>query len=548
MPETQHDRGEHPYELDGADLYPHLKITDEEFPRILATRKIYADGAEYFGAYLPRTAVRILIDFLNRTFRLRSCDIQIDGSFNVPCTQYYRKRCVAPCVSDLCSGESYRELTEPVRRFLKNDRAGFLEIVKEQIDKAAVELDFERAGRWRDVLNNAEFYWKQPRWQVWLDDAVDTFEVDRTAGRLMVFLITQRGRHVLGRKAFAFDSAGEGTANVLQDLISQFYKFHLPREIRVTEEFPGRRLLAAELAERFRRPLKILVLKDARRRVTTERALKAERSAVSLREAASVTTPAQIGDDLKAVFGLARRPRRIEAYDVAHISGTRQTVAMSVWRDGRFLSQEYQVALSTLDSELSALAAFMESRFRRSNIELPDLILIDGGRAHVNAAAGVFGGTNHPSIIGAVKPPRKHSQISHFITTDGATVKFSPSSPAMSVLQVLRDEAHDLANHVHRESRDMAHFYSAAAMLPSLTETERQDLLKITGSLRALVEIDEDDLRERFGEARIAVILQDIENYESAGRPAGRPLIVPIRFDDPNGDASDLRPIEAFKP
>jgi excinuclease ABC subunit C len=267
-----------------------------------------------------------------------------------------------------------------------------------------------------------------------------------------------------------------------------------------------------------------------------------------LRETAFVATSEQIGNELKAIFSLRKRPRRIEAYDVAHISGTRQTAAMSVWQDGRFLSQEYAFSLSTQDSELSALAAFIESRFEGNNSKLPDLILVDGGRSHVKAAAGAFHGAQHPPIIGAVKPLRKHSQISHFIAPDGTSVNFLPESPAMTVLLVLRDEAHELANYVHRESRDMAHFYTAAAILPSLTESERRIVRKIAGNARNLIDLTEDDLKGAFDEERIAVILNEIRNYGEADRPRAEPLIVPLRFDDPNGDASDLRPIEAFKP
>ena len=110
----------------GANRYPHIKITNEEFHRALATRRIETDGDEYFGAFLPKTAVRILIDFLNRTFRLRSCDIRIDGTFPVPCTQYFRRRCVAPCVADICPREKYLQIVELARSFLANDREEFV--------------------------------------------------------------------------------------------------------------------------------------------------------------------------------------------------------------------------------------------------------------------------------------------------------------------------------------------------------------------------------------------------------------------------------------
>jgi excinuclease ABC subunit C len=111
------------FDLEGR-RYPHMKLTSERFPRVLATRAIEDDDAEYFGAFLPKTAVRIMIDYLNRRFRLRSCDIDIDGTFTMPCTQYYRRRCVAPCVAKLCSPQRYAERVELVRFFLANDRAG----------------------------------------------------------------------------------------------------------------------------------------------------------------------------------------------------------------------------------------------------------------------------------------------------------------------------------------------------------------------------------------------------------------------------------------
>src|SRR4051794_11325569 len=97
------------------NLYPHFKITAEAFPRVLATRVVENDGAEYFGPFLPKTSVRILMDFINRKFRLRTCDLDIDGSFPVPCTMYYRKRCMAPCSASICDASTYAERVELVR-------------------------------------------------------------------------------------------------------------------------------------------------------------------------------------------------------------------------------------------------------------------------------------------------------------------------------------------------------------------------------------------------------------------------------------------------
>lgn len=132
-------------------LYPHLKITDEKFPRLLVTRKIENDSAEYFGAFLPETGVRFFLDFLNKIFRLRTCTLDIDGEFSVPCPQFYAKRCVAPCVESLCDEKEYAETVELLRLFLQNRRKDFEKLLLEKIETLAEVLDFETASEWRDT-------------------------------------------------------------------------------------------------------------------------------------------------------------------------------------------------------------------------------------------------------------------------------------------------------------------------------------------------------------------------------------------------------------
>ena len=157
------DRSVIDFSESGANLYPHLKVTAEEFPRILATRRFEDDDAEYFGAFLPKTGVRIMMDFVNRVFRLRSCDIEIDGNFPVPCTQFYRKRCLAPCVENLCSREIYMEMAGLAKLFLSNQRGLLVRELQSRITIQAEALEFETAAEWRDILVKIENYWKIAR-------------------------------------------------------------------------------------------------------------------------------------------------------------------------------------------------------------------------------------------------------------------------------------------------------------------------------------------------------------------------------------------------
>src|SRR5215217_7192594 len=127
--------------LEDRSPYPYIVVTRETYPRFLATRDPASEGVDYFGAFLTKTAVRILIDFLNRTFRLRSCDIELDGNLPVPCTQYFKKRCLAPCVRAICSKEEHAQASEGLQMFLRNDRVGFKDCVNARINEYSEKLE-----------------------------------------------------------------------------------------------------------------------------------------------------------------------------------------------------------------------------------------------------------------------------------------------------------------------------------------------------------------------------------------------------------------------
>lgn len=475
----------------GANRYPHFKLTAEKFPRILATRRIEEDGNEYFGAFLTKTSVRILIDFINRTFKLRSCDIAIDGSFPMPCTQFYRRRCIAPCVRKLCSHDEYLTLVELARLFISGQCGSFRKAVTAIIDAFSANLEFETAAKYRDILQAVEKYWKNERLQVWLDNAVDTYAVEDTPEGCNIFLITHRGRSILGRKIFTisreeFSSSDEALA----ELIDSFYLYHLPREIRVSRDFYGRRDLAEKLTDRFGRPSKISVVNPKAKGINAYRGLLLSHDEHELDRAKPTASSAVISSKLAKMFAMKNRPKRIEAFDVAHISGTGFVTASAVWENGRFLSADYGFVLSKEKSELTALADGVIRSLINSDRKKPDLILLDGGKNQLNKVLNAMADRKTvPKIAAAVKPPGKHGSIAAFLTETKDPIPFDIDSPAHAMLQLLRDEAHDLANRIHRDYREMIPF------------------------------------------------------YEAAGHD--KPLVVPLRFHAENGGAEDLIPIEA---
>jgi excinuclease ABC subunit C len=533
----------HRFSISGQPVYPHFKLTREEFPRILATRILRQDGDEYFGAFLNRTNVRILIDFVNRTFRLRSCTIEIDGSFPVPCTQYFAKRCIAPCVASLCDRERYLEMVDLVRLFLRNDRELFLAAISRKIDRASEDLDFELAAFFRDILQNVQAFWSNGRYQVWLDDTTDTLELLESNDTISVIIVSQRGRRPLGEIVYEFPKdVGDVPTDALRDVIAQFYVHHLPREIRVSHDFKDRIKLARDLGARFGRKLNISVETEMERRVTADRAIVRTKERIELESISNKPSVDDTKAELKKMFGLDDEPSRIEAFDAAHISATGFAAAMSVWKDGHDLPNEYEHWISDKSSELETLAAFVFDRLTRGSVK-PDLILIDGGPSQLNAVVKAV--RSAIPVVAAVKPRGKHSSISHFLTADGNRIEYDPDSHAARLLKRLRDEAHDLANATHRLSRDMMHFYELAAILPSLNERERHELIREFGSIKKIVELTPSQLETRVGKTLAIRAAKNLEAFRNGNSPRPEPLIVPIRFVELDGAAEDLIPIEA---
>ena len=537
-------KAKHRFSIEGKPLYPHLKLTSERFPRVLATRLIEEDGSEYFGAFLNRTSARILLDFVNKTFRLRSCEIPIDGSFNYPCTMYYKRRCVAPCVADLCDEAAYAEVVRLVRLFSRNDREVLRELIRLEIDAAAVALDFEAASKLRDLLNEIEDYWENTRIAPWTENTSDTFEVRHSKAGIDIFLVSQRARRVLGERVFSFPEANADDAGeALADVIEQFYRYHAPKEIRVSIDFDRRRELQRSLAEKFGRKVTISPISDKNRKISTDIAVFKSTTELDLSRAIDRPTPDELLNELGEVFGIRKVPRRISAVDVSHISGTDQVAAAIAWENGRTVPDAAEYLLSEKISEPGAMAELIARRYADSSVR--ELVLIDGGTAQLNAAAAVLTKRSKVVLIGAVKPPGEHSEVSHFLAFDGKRIEFDPTSPAMNLLQRLRDEAHEFANAVHRETRDYAHFYEMANLAPSLTEPERQELLQHFGSSKRVAEASVAELRSVIGSERGGILAKDINVYRSGSGPRIKPLVVPIRFQDENGAVEDLRPISS---
>jgi excinuclease ABC subunit C len=519
-------------------LYPHLKITREKFPRLLVTRKLLDPADEYFGAFLPNTSVRIWLYHLNKIFRLRSCDLTLDGSWTLPCARYVSKECVAPCVAGLCDEDAYLDRVHALRLFLSGAMKEFEQFVTKTIDRFAETLEFEKAAEWRDLLGAAKALAASKRLDIRIDRAVDTYSVIETADDLLIYLVTSRGRRMIGNREFVFEKKAGWTAeSAIEAILRGFYQFSIPREIRLPFALAEGSEALRSLRDRFGRTVKITVhdneLNDA-----AKRRLQQTRVDFGLERVGTDPAPDELGRELKRLFGLRKNPRRIEAFDVAHISNQDFVTAACVWEKGEVHPDRLRYWTVAAESEPQALAYGVRERLLIP--PAPDMIVVDGGRGQLNAVLDVLRAADAGDlpVIAAAKPPRQHKQIAHFFKANGERIEFVSGNRAYELLRELRDEAHQNANELHRQQRDSKAIFEDVNVTLLLTPAERKAVLKEFGSLKAICETAESELAKVVGDEKARQI------GAVACLPAELPLVL-TRMNEIGGGANDIRPIKA---
>jgi excinuclease ABC subunit C len=519
-------------------LYPHLKLTRETFPRLLVTRKVLDPADEYFGAFLPNTSVRIWLYHLNKIFRLRSCDLALDGGWPLPCSRYFSKECVAPCVAGLCDEAAYQDRVQAVRFFLSGAMKEFEQFVTERIDRFAEGLEFEKAAEWRDLSGSAKALAASKRFDIRIDRAVDTYSVIETADNLLVHLVTSRGRRMIGNREFVFEkNAGWTAESAVEAILGGFYQFNVPREIRLPFALVNGKQIQRTYLDRFDRAVKFSIheneLKDAARRRLNQIQVD-----FGLEKIGTNPTPEEIGAELKRFFGLRKKPRRIEAFDVAHISNQNFVTASCVWDRGEIRPDRLRYWAIAAETEPAALAFGVRERL--TSPPVPDLILVDGGHGQQNAVLEVLRQSQAASIpvVAATKPAGQHKQIAHFFTPKGEQIEFIAGNRALELLRELRDEAHQNANELHRQQRDSKAIFEDVNVTLLLTPAERKALLKQFGSLKAIGEAPESESAKLIGTEKARQI------RAAAGMPSELPLVI-TRLNEIGGAANDLRQIKA---
>ncbi|MGB8508700.1 MAG: excinuclease ABC subunit UvrC, partial [Pyrinomonadaceae bacterium] len=581
--------------------YPHLKLTiNEPFPRVMITRRVQRDGSLYFGPYLPASLARRTIDLINRTFQLRTCDIEIDGKLPRPCLEYHIKRCLGPCVKGLCTPTEYQESVRDVRLFLEGKNRELADEYEGRMTRASEEMRYELAAKYRDLRKVVLAVSEQQKMATTADRDVDIFGYYREGARLALQLFTMREGKIVGRREFFWEDLPEEDFDpsvFLSEVMTQYYSTdYVPREVHVPVDFEDRELLEKAMTARKGRRVRIL---DPQRGEKRDMIALVEKNAqIAFEQRFRVLKPdmERVLEELQEVLELPRFPALIESFDVSNISGAENVAGMVVCENGKMNRAEYRkFRIKTVEgsNDPASMREAVLRRYRRQLDEgkpLPDLVMIDGGKGQLGAAGTAMSelGLEAVPMIGVVKPPRRHNDISHLLIKgrEHEPVFLDSHSASLRFMQMIRDETHRTAVSYHRKRRELRDFTSELTAIPGVGEKRKNRLLRNLGSIsrvsnasvaelspfvgkktaeevfehftrqRALAEGGATDESERVettgtvtaGESASGVSSPSVHHPDDPTVMTDETIgdeHIETRLVDPEGDAEDLQPIRS---
>lgn len=479
--------------------YPHLKLTiNEPFPKVVITRRIQRDGALYFGPFLPARLARKTIDLINRTFQLRTCDIEIDGKAPRPCLEYHIKRCLGPCVKGLCTPEQYQEAVRDVRLLLEGRNRELADTLEKRMLHASEETRYELAAKYRDLRKTVIKLSEQQKMAMSPERDIDIFGYYREGSQLALQLFTMREGHIVGRREFFWEDLSPDDfdpANFLSEVLAQYYATdYVPREIYVPVDFDDRELLEKALGQRKGRRVKIIDPQRGEKRDMIDLVDKNAKHAFEQRFRVLKPDMKRVLEELQETLELPHLPVRIESFDISHIQGAENVAGMVACENGKMNRSEYRKFRIRGVEGANDVASMHEAVFRRyrrmldEGKPLPNLILIDGGKGQLAAAAAAMSelGLEAIPMVGVVKPPFKHNEVSHLLVKgrEHEAVYLDSHSLILRLLQMIRDETHRFAVTYHRKRRELRDFTSELTAIPGVGEKRKGRLLRHFGSIQ----------------------------------------------------------------
>jgi excinuclease ABC subunit C len=495
--------------------YPFIKLTlQDRFPRVYVTRRVKKNGSIYYGPYFPANLAYRIVDFIHRHFLVPSCNVDLTRYHPRPCLQYHIQRCLGPCVESLTTTERYAEAVRDVRMLLEGRESDLVRSLHDRMVEASQKLFFEDAARYRDQIMTVEELRERQKMAAWSGQEADILGFHQEGPLLAVNLFHLRGGRVLDRREFFWEDlerfhAGEFFSSLLKQIyLDQQY---LPGEIHVPVDFEDRELLQESLAERRGHPVKILTPQAGRKRALLELVARNARHSFERRFRILKPKTHQVLESLAEALDLPQPPKRIEAFDVSHTQGSDIVASLVVWEGGGMKKSDYRkfiVKTVAQNDDFASMKEVVGRRYKRlqeENKTLPDLVLIDGGIGQLHAAAEAL------ERLGIINQPlasiAKREEILYLLGREDDPVVLDHHSPALHLIQQIRDEAHRFAVTFHRRRRGNRELSSELLNISGIGEKTASKLLSHFGSLSALQSLSAEELGQVVNSSQAQRIL-----------------------------------------
>lgn len=485
--------------------YPFIFLSDHQHPRLALHRGSKKLKGDYFGPYPSTWAVRESLRTMQKLFPIRQCEDSYYRARSRPCLQYQLQRCAGPCVEGLVSDEDYNEQITLAKLFLKGKNQQVIQTLIDKMEKASVDLRFEAAARYRDQISALNKVQEQ-QWVSGNQQEMDVLGFVYRNGIASIQGLFIRDNKLLGSKSFFPKVPAQSTEEeILQSFVLQFYLAGnkvIPKQIvmplSINDEEAITDLLSKEAG------YKVQFFKGARdeKKRYLELAMTNAENALDAKQNQQKSVFARYLE-LEKILESEQPIQRMECFDISHTSG-QQTVASCVVfnRDGphKVDYRRYNIEGITPGDDYAAMAQALSRRYKSmtDDAKVPDILFIDGGKGQLAQAEAHFENwqsDKKPTLIGVAKgTSRKPGLETLILAGNHDTIPMSADSPALHLIQHIRDEAHRFAITGHRQRRQKAKRTSVLESVPGVGAKRRQSLLKHMGGIHGVLQASRDEL------------------------------------------------------
>ncbi|HLR34905.1 MAG TPA: excinuclease ABC subunit UvrC [Tissierellales bacterium] len=515
--------------------YPYIKITNEKFPRVIKTRNVLKDGAKYFGPYPNGYAVNDTLEIIRNLYPIRTCKLNLSKipANDRPCLNYYIGRCLAPC-QGYVKEEEYNLMIEEIIMFLNGKEEHLVEVIEKKMKKAAENLDFEKAVKYRDQINSLNLILEKQK--IVSTSLIDRDVIGMAKGIedvcMQIFFI--RGGKIVGREHFILpDVALEDREEILSSFIKQFYlgTAYVPKEIFVEKEFKDMEVVADWLREKRGSKVTIHVPKRGEKSELMEMVkenasdtLKHYGDRIKIKQKKSEDTL----KELQNILQLEEPPYRIEAFDISNIQGVEPVGSMVVFENGVPRKSDYRrFKIRTIigPDDYGSMEEVVRRRFVRGLREkelikkksidtggfstFPNLVMMDGGKGQVNVAEKVLEELDiNVPVCGIVKDDHHNTRG---IIFNNKEIDIYKNKETFMLITRIQDEAHRFAISYHRSLRSKKMFKSVLDNIQGVGEKRKKSLLRHFGSIDNIKKANVEELTQV--ESINRKIAENVYNY-----------------------------------